>query len=283
MRQLYMSSYHLSPDLIPYYLDALVKYRVKYLFGYTSSLMALAHEARRLGWREIPFQLSLTNAEPLLDHQRDVLQEAFGCPARETYGMAEIVTAASECSAGQLHLWPEVGIVELLEGDQAVSLGTPGDLVCTGLFNQDMPLIRYRLGDRGCRAIREAECGCGRLLPSLSYIEGRCDDLLYTPEGRRVGRLDTVFKGDAPIREAQIIQQELDEILVRIVKAPGYSSHTERGLVERLQERMGPVHVRMEYVEELRRGAGGKFQAVVCKLSDEQRRLAANVAAKEPV
>ena len=35
LKQLYMSSYHLAPDLIPYYLDALKKYRVKYIFGYS--------------------------------------------------------------------------------------------------------------------------------------------------------------------------------------------------------------------------------------------------------
>ena len=39
LHQLYMSSYHLAPDLIPYYLDAMVRYRVKYLWGYTSVLI----------------------------------------------------------------------------------------------------------------------------------------------------------------------------------------------------------------------------------------------------
>ena len=32
-----------------------------------------------------------------------------------------------------------------------------GDLVCTGLLNKDMPLIRYRVGDRGAlRGDKEA-------------------------------------------------------------------------------------------------------------------------------
>ncbi len=42
LNQLYMSSYHLAPDLIPAYLDALVQHNVHYLWGYTSSLYALA-------------------------------------------------------------------------------------------------------------------------------------------------------------------------------------------------------------------------------------------------
>jgi len=48
LNQLYMSSYHLAPALLPYYLDALAHYRVAYLEGYTSSLYALAQEALRL-------------------------------------------------------------------------------------------------------------------------------------------------------------------------------------------------------------------------------------------
>ena len=37
LNQLYMSSYHLAPHLVPSYLDALIRYRCKYPLGYTSS------------------------------------------------------------------------------------------------------------------------------------------------------------------------------------------------------------------------------------------------------
>ena len=87
LNQLYMSSYHLAPDLIPSYLDALSRYRVEYLFGYTSSLYSLAEECLRLGRRDLRFAVAITNAEPLLDHQREVIEAAFQCPVRETYGM----------------------------------------------------------------------------------------------------------------------------------------------------------------------------------------------------
>ena len=42
LNQLYMSSYHLAPDLIGSYLEAMSRYRVTYSYGYTSSLYALA-------------------------------------------------------------------------------------------------------------------------------------------------------------------------------------------------------------------------------------------------
>ena len=73
-----------------------------------------------------------------------------------------------------------------------VPAGETGDFVCTGLFNDEMPLIRYRLGDRGARA-PEAPCPCGRSLAALASVDGRSDDVLYTRDGRSIGRLDPVF------------------------------------------------------------------------------------------
>ena len=121
--------------------------------------------------------------------------------------MAEIVTAASECNHGRLHLWPEVGVVEVFENNEPVISGCPGDLVCTGLLNEDMPLIRYRVGDRGVLQAKPESCSCGRALPILASVEGRIDDVLYTIDGKQVGRLDPVFKDNLPVREAQIIQE----------------------------------------------------------------------------
>jgi phenylacetate-CoA ligase len=102
--------------------------------------------------------------------------------------MAEIAAAASECTAGTLHLWPEVGWVEVFESAQPIDSGAPRDLVCTGLLNTDMPLIRYRVGDSGVLPVVHEACSCGRTLPTLASIEGRADDLLYTSDGRRIGR-----------------------------------------------------------------------------------------------
>ncbi len=41
LNQLYMSSYHLSPQHIAYYTNALKRYDVKYIWGYTSALYEL--------------------------------------------------------------------------------------------------------------------------------------------------------------------------------------------------------------------------------------------------
>jgi phenylacetate-CoA ligase len=270
LSQLYLSSYHLAPDLISHYLDALERYRIRYLMGYTSSLYALAQAVLSAG-RTLKQVVAITQAEPVFDYQREAISRAFQCRVAESYGMAEIAVGASECEAGRLHLWPEAGYVEVRDGERAVPAGTAGDLVCTGLLNADMPLIRYRVGDRGTLRAGSEPCACGRLLPVLAGIEGRADDVLYTPDGRQIGRLDPVFKAQLPIYEAQVDQEALDRIRVRYVPAPGFSAADGASIVERLRERMGPVEVVLEAVDEVPRTRNGKFRAVICSLPAEQK------------
>jgi phenylacetate-CoA ligase len=269
LNQLYMSSYHLAPDLVPSYLDALRRYEIEYLFGYTSSLYALAQEALRLGRRDPSVKVAITNAEPVFEHQREAIAAAFQCPVRETYGMAEIVAAASECEHGRLHLWPEVGIVEIAgAGDAPAPVGEDGDLVCTGLLNREMPLIRYRVGDRGAQ-LPYSRCACARTLPALCSVDGRRDDVLYTTDGRPIGRLDPVFKGYLPIREAQIIQETLERVRVRFVPASDFVPGALDSMTARLRARLGPVQVVTEQVDDIPRTSRGKFRSVVCEVPPE--------------
>jgi phenylacetate-CoA ligase len=264
MRQLYLSTYHLAPDLIPHYLDALANYRVAYIAGYPSALQAVAHEAVRLGRTDLGMTAIYTNAEPLSPEQRSLISAAFQCPVRETYGMAEAVAGASECSAGRLHQWPEFGHIELREN---------GEFVCTGLLNADQPLIRYRVGDRGQKT-QAGSCPCGRSLPLLGPIDGRTIDVLVTPDGRQTAPgVVAVFSG-LPVRHSQIVQEALDLLVVRVAPAPEFAHEHEKVIVTRLQERMGAIRVLIELVEEVPRAANGKLRAVVSRLSPAQRAAA---------
>ncbi len=269
-RQLYMSSYHLSPNYIPAYLEALRHYRVVYILGYPSALHALAQAILEKGLDASPMRVAISNAEPLYQHQRKSIAEAFQCPVIDTYGMSEIACAASECCEGTMHVWPEVGVIEALHNcaEEPVPLGQTGRFVCTGLLNSDMPLIRYEVGDHGALAPQDEtlSCACGRTLPVLQKVEGRLDDVILTKDGRRVGRLDPVFKSDLPIREAQIIQESLDSIRVRFVPTPAYTWRDGKTIEQRLQDRVGDMKIVLEQVESIPRTANGKFRAVICNL-----------------
>lgn len=270
LNQLYLSAYHLSLATVRHYVHALNRHDVRYLWGYSSSLYALADLAGQEGLRPPAVAAAISNAEPLYDFQRRRIADVCGCPVRATYGMTEMAAGASECEAGNLHLWPEAGIIEVWSDDEdtPAQRGEVGRLICTGLINPDMPLVRYEVGDRGALEPDAVSCACGRKLPILRSVEGRLDAVVITPDGRRIGRLDPVFKAEMPLREAQIIQETLYLVRVRVVPAEGYSERTAGEIAERLRQRIGDnMEIVVEEVGHIPRGPNGKFRMVISKVA----------------
>jgi phenylacetate-CoA ligase len=261
MRQLYVSSYHLLPPQARESAREVARRGCRYLWGYPSSLAEIARAALADALR-LELQVVVANAEPLSGAQRALIEAAFRAPCRETYGMVELVAGAGECEAGRLHLFPELGRVEILEGGREAERG---EIVATSLLDADMPLIRYRTGDRGGPIVQQS-CACGRTLPTLGPVEGRCDDLLRGRDGRPIGRLDPAFKDDLPIRECQIVQESLGRARVLVAPEKGFDEAARRRLVRALRDRLGDLDVEIETVERIPRGANGKFRACISKV-----------------
>lgn len=275
--QLYMSTLHLNASTAPAYLDALRAHRVEHIYAYSSSIAELARLALD-GQLKVPdIKVVVTNAEPLEPHQREAVARAFGCPVHASYGMSEAVAGASECEHGRLHLWPEAGYLEVLEDDhdRLVRRGETGRLVSTGLLNFDMPLIRYEIGDRGAlgKALGDAACDCGRSLPTLARVEGRMADNLVAVDGSKVFWLNPVLYGQ-PIREAQIVQESRDLVIVKVVPDEGFSSASVAAISQGLKRRLGDLRVEVHRVERIERGPNGKFRPVVNRLGPSERTAA---------
>jgi phenylacetate-CoA ligase len=125
-----------------------------------------------------------------------------------------------------------------------------------------MPLIRYATGDLAEAAAEE--CACGRAFPRLGRIEGRIDDVLVTPEGRWIGRLDPIFKTMSSVHETRIVQDRRDHVRVDVVPVATFTDRDRDALVRALQARLGPsMQVDVVQVSQIPRTAAGKFPAVV--------------------
>jgi len=273
--QLYMSSYHLSPTNLGHYVDAIRRYAPEYIEGYPSSVYAVAQYMVDNNLDPMPIKACFTTAETLFDYHRQAIRSAFGCKTYNQYGCCEQVIFASECNAGSMHLTPEVGIVEVVDdNDRPLPAGQSGKLICTGLISSVQPLIRYRLGDMG--ALGTEQCSCGSSLPVLKSIDGRVDAVLITRDGRRIGRLDPVFKGAKGIGEAQIVQDDYDTFRILIVPGPDYSNADGKVVAANLAQRLGRVNIQVRIVDSITRTASGKFRAVVCNLPKEARESVAD-------
>lgn len=268
-QQLYMSSYHLSPDNLKYYVEKIREFKPDYIENIPSSIYTIAHYIVENKLEPIQCKACFTMAETLFDYHREAIRAAFGCRTYNQYGCGEMCVFAAECEEGSLHLSPEVGIVEVVdENDQPVPAGQTGQLICTSLVAWVQPFIRYRLGDMG--ALSDEPCSCGRSLPVLAKIEGRTDDVLIARDGRRIGRLTPIFKGMKGIVEAQIIQKDFDEFIIRVVPGEAYREQDGLDLRKNLIMRIGEAKVDVVLVKEIARSAGGKFRTVSCEIPKEK-------------
>lgn len=261
-RTLLCSSYHLGPDTLDAYLDALAEFHPQLLDSYPSSLEPLARRALERGDNRIRPTAIITSSETLFPEVRSMAEAAFGCRVFDHYGAAEMAAFISQCEEGRYHVNPEYGIVEVLVNGRPAQPGECGEIVATGFINEVMPFIRYATGDLA--VVGQPGCSCGRAFPVLDRIEGRQDDVLVTPEGRRIGRLDPIFKAVHSIQEARIIQDAIDHVRVEVVPRPVLPEEEREALRMELGRRLGPsMRISIVDVARLERTGRGKLRTVV--------------------
>lgn len=263
-RQMYFSIYHENQDNLIHYVNALNEKQPVFIAGYPSAIYPVARflleNGRVLGYKP---RAVLTSSETLQDTARECMQNAFGCKVYDAYSGVECCALAAECECQQMHVCPEVGIVEIVDGSgKPAKPGEPGEVVLTGLLNSAMPLIRYRVGDRAIWA--ENPCPCGRQMPVIQKIIGRVEDVVKTSDGREIVRFDTVFKGVHNLLEAQIVQEETDRFLVRVVATGDFSEKDEDTIIHNMRLHIGSrPYVAVRKVDAIERLSNGKFKAVV--------------------
>jgi phenylacetate-CoA ligase len=270
----YASIYHLSPAFLPAYMEFLHAYRPSVIMGYPSALYTIAHYALDHGDLLAPAKAVFTTSETVLDYARKAIEAAWQCRVYDRYGAVEGCLFASQCEYACYHVSPEVGIIEIVDHEgQPVPLGVTGEVICTGLQNILQPLIRYRIGDVAHWAVNQ-HCPCGRQMPILGAMEGRFEDICYTPDGREILRFDTVFKGVENIREAQVVQEKPNLFTVYIVPGEDFNIRDIERIQSNMRLHVGDIHADVKPIATIPRSLSGKFRAVVCNLSlEEKKRL----------
>jgi len=269
LNQVYFSIFHINQGTARDYVDALWRYRPKYLIVYPSSLAVLSKFILNAGLNPPKLTAIISNSETLTDHYRGLIYQAFGCPIMDTYGMVEMLSQTSECAHGRMHFWPETGVMEIYDPKtgQISTGGGPGLYCMTGLINEDMPLIRYVNGDVGCLPIWNASCHCGRALPTMDPVQGRSNDLILTADGRELYILDSLYNG-LPILEAQLIQKSLDSFEIKAVPGQDYRrAYVEEEIQGRLKAYLGDVSLEFSEVNTIERNLNGKFKPFVSRIN----------------
>ena len=268
-RQWLFSTYHLTEQHMPTYFSALQQIRPAYLDGYPSALFSLAKWVNHHGHAgRLRLWAIFTTAETLLEHQRDEITRAFGCRVWSFYSSSEGAPFITTCPAGRQHLNPESGVIEFLRSNGSPALpGEEAELVVTSFFQRTLPLVRYRIGDRGILA-SEDPCPCGRQMPCVSAVLGREGDVVWTTERGRIGSagLSTaLYCLPGRLLNSQLHQTGIDEFVFHYVPSGSPLSEDECRLVERqLRHRLGDcAAIQILRVADIPVGPNGKRRLIV--------------------
>lgn len=266
-RRIYLSTYHLTERNAGDYVRELRRHRPAFVMGYPSALVALCslvdQPVATASWRP---KAVLYSSEPMLEHQRHAVEQAFRAPCRGFYGAAERLISASQCEYGVYHLSLLDGY---LEGQFDPLARTSPRAVATTLANVGMPLIRYVLGDT-IEPLGFANCRCGRTLPSMSPVVTKDEDFIRTPSGRQISPsiVTWAFKDVQGIAASQVAQVSADRVEVRLLCDAARFASLGELIRSRLSALMfGEMTVEIVKLAELPVTAGGKTRFVV----DERR------------
>ena len=145
LNQLLMSSFHLTPDNLASYYEALREFRPRVIDGYPSSLYVLAKVLLNRGER-LPLKAAITSSETLYDFQREAIERAFECRVFDYYArrrarrlLGRVRPAPAAITSARNTASPRSSTTT----HQPLPPGNEGIMVGTSLHNLGMPLIRY--------------------------------------------------------------------------------------------------------------------------------------------
>ena len=238
--------------------------RPDFLYAYPSVASLVAQELLAKG-SFLPLRKFLSHGEMLLPHVRHLVKRAFGAESFNFYGSAEFPRLGWECEAHEgIHTIPRAAIIEVVDGDgEPVGEGERGEIVVSGLVNSAMPLIRYRLGDMGVWS--GEPCSCGRPFPLIKSLEGRKDDFVVLPNGRKVSPRSVAIRDWVEgVRECSILQTTKTTIMVYYVPAERPWPAMERSFVRQMRRSIPDKSVKIvvRAVKSIPRGPTGKLAKV---------------------
>lgn len=266
LRQQYFNCFDFNTQQMMFCLKSLNSFKPEYIIGYTNPLYEFSKFVKENGGLKFRPKAVISAAEKLHPFQRGLIEEAFKCPAFNTYGSREFMLIAAECDKHEgLHVSMENLVVEIIKDDGTPAKpGEMGDVVVTDLHNYGMPFIRYRIGDMAIAS--DHKCSCGRGLMLLRDVVGRSLDIIKTPDGKNVPgeffpHLMKEFKG---IERFQVIQDKLDHLQVKVVKNDKFSESEFNFMRSEISKVVGVmVNVDFVFVDNIPLTKTGKFRVTI--------------------
>ncbi|MGA1863745.1 MAG: phenylacetate--CoA ligase family protein [bacterium] len=257
-------------DMLEFY-KSIRRKKPTLLLGHAHSLYLFARFLRKQALDGIRPKGIISTAMVLHDFERKELEKVFECKVTNRLGCEEVSLIACECEEHNgLHINMDTLIVEFIMDGKNVRPGKPGAIVITDLTNYGMPLIRYKVGDVGIPS--DEKCPCGRSYPLIKKIEGRTADYIITPDRQLISGISLtenfamLING---IKQLQIIQEEVDCLILRIVKGENFNKESEKQISGLVKERFGQsMKYTIEFIDSIQLEGSGKYRFCISKIKN---------------
>lgn len=262
----YMNAYQMSHQRMAHYIKLINQKSPKLILAYAIAIYELAKFAESKQLKIIPPQAIMTSAENLHPWMREKIERVFQCKVFNRYGSREVGDIACE-RPGFEGLWvaPWGNYVEIVDDDNnPLPPGIEGNILITSLTNFAMPLIRYKIGDRG---ILSATHPSGQVFRMLS---GKDTDMLKMKDGTLTesGYFEGLMYFKDWVKNYQVIQKSHSKIVVKIVPiTSSYPLEELEEFVEKTKILMGEdCIVDFEFVDHIETTPSGKYRFVISEV-----------------
>jgi phenylacetate-CoA ligase len=265
-----VNSVLLTRDRILEIIHLLNTKKPKILVSYVEPLYEIAKYIERENIPVIPQNAIMTAAGKLYPFMRDKIERVFQCRVYDNYGSREVGGIACEYP-GSKGLWvaPWGNFVEIVdEQGNRLPDGNEGNILITSLSNFAMPLIRYRIEDRGILLPQQSNSirDYGQV---LQEVTGRTIDIFITKNETlfNPGYLMANLYYRDWIKRYQIIQKSYSHVVYKIVTTDNESPTNElEEIISVTKSAMGEdCQVDFDFVDDIQLSKSGKY----CYLKSE--------------
>lgn len=275
-QHLIVSSDHLEPRFMEQYVEALRRWRPRYVQAFPSALYPLLIWLRENGQENLLSQVRSVTlfSESVFEHHMQAFRQFFECPVMVHYGHTErVVFATTLPEDSRYHVWPHYGYTELVDtsGRQVTEPGRSGEIVGTSFDNLVMPFVRYRTGDFAVLGSDPHPTMKGCMV--LDRIEGRLQEFVVCSDHRLI---TVTTLGAAHIREfdqclrIQYEQSEPGRITVRVMTIHPLDNNSRERICSAIEEKtQGGCRVKLEEVDSIELTQRGKQRLLIQNLNLE--------------
>lgn len=267
-RNVVKTIYQFSESKLAEYIKFWNRWKPATVVGYAFGVYCIARYVLENHLSVPPCNGVILAAEATTPEQRATISQAFGCEVFNTYGSMEFNIIAGECNAHRgMHVNCDNLLVEVTRDGKPVPAGEVGEITVTALVHPEMPFVRYTIGDSGRLATEP--CTCGRGFQLLEDVMGRTMDIVRTPEGHMVSGVwfNHTMLPMKEVKRFQVLQDSVDELVMRIVPNVGYGADVEARIETALRNALGEnIAIRFETVDEVELSKSGKYRVIISKV-----------------